>query len=296
MRLHDDELVSTPDLVHRLVAAQLPRWSGLPVRPGPAGGTDHHLFRLGDDLLVRMPKIAWAQDQALADARWLPHLAAHLPVEIPAPVAVGEPGEGFPYRWSVVPWLEGEPASPEGLDARGARDLGELVAALRTVPTAGGPVKEGTSRGVPLAHLDDDVRAAIRASGTRIDGPAVTRVWDAALAARPAAEASWLHGDLLPGNLLTRAGRLTGVIDWGAMGVGDPAADLIPAWGLPLADGERADFRATATAGLADPDDAWQRGRGWMLVQAVIALPYYWDRWPAFARAGQARIATVLAD
>ncbi|MFJ3406570.1 aminoglycoside phosphotransferase family protein [Promicromonospora sp. NPDC090134] len=295
MRLHDDEIVSTPDLVHRLVAAQLPQWSGLPVRPGPAGGTDHHLFRLGDELLVRMPKIAWAQDQAVADARWLPHLAAHLPVELPVPVAVGEPGEGFPFRWSVVPWLEGEPPAPGSLGADGVRGLGELVAALRTVPAGGGPVKEGTSRGVPLARLDDDVRAAIAASGTRVDGPAVTKAWDRALDARPTAEARWLHGDLLPGNLLTRDGRLTGVIDWGAVGVGDPAADLIPAWGTGLTDAERAVFRAAATDGLADPDDAWERGRGWMLVQAVIALPYYWDRWPAFARAGQARIATVLA-
>jgi aminoglycoside phosphotransferase (APT) family kinase protein len=211
-------------------------------------------------------------------------------------VAVGEPGEGFPFRWSVVPWLEGEPPAPGSLGADGVRGLGELVAALRTVPADGGPVKEGTSRGVPLARLDDDVRTAIAASGTRVDGPAVTKAWDRALDARPTAERAWIHGDLLPGNLLTRDGRLTGVIDWGAMGVGDPAADLIPAWGLPLADGDRTDFRATATAGLADPDDAWERGRGWMLVQAVIALPYYWDRWPAFARASQARIATVLAD
>ncbi|GAA2240288.1 hypothetical protein GCM10010413_47720 [Promicromonospora sukumoe] len=296
MRLHDDEFVSTPDLVRRLVVAQQPQWAGLTVRPGPQGGTDHHLFRLGDDLLVRMPKIAWAQDHALADARWLPLLAAHLPVEIPAPLAVGEPGEGFPYRWSVVPWLEGEPPVTGGLGADATRDLGEVVAALRTVPTDGGPVKEGTSRGVPLSRLDDDVRAAITASGNRIDGPAVTKVWERALDARPAAEQTWLHGDLLPGNLLARDGRLTGVIDWGAMGVGDPAADLIPAWGLPLADAERADFRATATAGLADPDDAWQRGRGWMLVQAVIALPYYWDRWPAFARASQARAAAAVAN
>lgn len=296
MRLHDDEFVSTPALVRRLVAAQQPRWAGLTVRPGPQGGTDHHLFRLGDDLLVRMPKIAWAQDHALADARWLPHLAAHLRVEIPAPLAVGEPGEGFPYRWSVVPWLEGEPPATGALGADATRDLGEVVAALRAVPTDGGPVKEGTSRGVPLSRLDDDVRAAITAAGNRIDGPAVTKVWEQALDARPAAEQTWLHGDLLPGNLLVRGGRLTGVIDWGAMGVGDPAADLVPAWGLPLAAAERADFRATATAGLADPDDAWQRGRGWMLVQAVIALPYYWDRWPAFARASQARIVEVLAD
>jgi aminoglycoside phosphotransferase (APT) family kinase protein len=295
MSLHDDEVASTPELVRRLVAEQFPRWADLPVTRGPAGGTDHHLFRLGDELLVRMPKIAWAQDQALSDARWLPHLAPHLPLRLPAPEAVGEPGEGFPFRWSVTPWLGGaSPAAGElGTDA--ARQLGEFVAALRAVSTAGGPVKEGTSRGVPLARLDDDVRAAITESGTRIDGRAVTKAWDRALAARPASDGYWIHGDLLPGNLLADGGRMTAVIDWGGVGVGDPAADLIPAW-TQFTGAGRAAFGAAATDGLTDPDDAWERGRGWVLVQAVIALPYYWDRWPEFARGSQERIAAVLAD
>ncbi|WP_454858804.1 phosphotransferase [Promicromonospora soli] len=295
MSLHDDEVVSTPDLVRRLVADQFPHWARLPVTPGPAGGTDHHLFRLGDELLVRMPKIAWAQGQAVSDARWLPLLAPHLPLRLPVPEAVGEPGEGFPFRWSVTPWLDGAPPAAGELGTGGARQLGEFVAALRTVSTAGGPLVTGTSRGVPLARLDDDVRAAIAASGDRIDGPAATKAWDEALDARPASDGYWIHGDLLPGNLLADAGRVTAVIDWGTIGIGDPAADLIPAW-TQFAGTERADFRATATDGLTDPDDGWARGRGWMLVEAVIALPYYWDRWPEFALASQARVAAVLED
>jgi aminoglycoside phosphotransferase (APT) family kinase protein len=295
MSLHDDEVASTPELVHRLVAEQFPQWADLPVTPGPAGGTDHHLFRLGDELLVRMPKISWAQDQAGSDARWLPHLAPHLPLRLPVPEAVGEPGEGFPFRWSVTPWLDGEPPAVGELGTAAARQLGDFVAALRTVSTEGAPVKEGTSRGVPLARLDDDVRAAITESGTRIDGHAVTKAWDRALAARPASDMGWIHGDLLPGNLLADGGRMTAVIDWGGVGVGDPAADLIPAW-TQFAGAQRAAFGESATDGLTDPDDAWERGRGWVLVQAVIALPYYWDRWPAFARGSQERIAAVLAD
>ncbi|WP_419706035.1 aminoglycoside phosphotransferase family protein [Promicromonospora sp. NFX87] len=295
MSLHDDEVASTPELVHHLVAEQFPQWAHLPVTPGPAGGTDHHLFRLGGELLVRMPKIGWAQDQAVSDARWLPHLAPHLPLRLPVPEVVGEPGEGFPFRWSVTPWLDGAPPAVGELGTAAARQLGEFVAALRTVSTDGAPVKEGTSRGVPLARLDDDVRAAITESGTRIDGRAVTKAWDQALAARPASEGSWIHGDLLPGNLLADGGRMTAVIDWGGVGVGDPAADLIPAW-TQFTGAERVAFREPATDGLTDPDDAWDRGRGWVLVQAVIALPYYWDRWPAFARGSQERIAAVLAD
>ncbi|GAB2472523.1 hypothetical protein GCM10027063_11750 [Promicromonospora xylanilytica] len=295
MSLHDDEVVSTVDLVRRLVADQFPRWAHLPVTSGPAGGTDHHLFRLGDGLLVRMPKIAWAQDQATSDARWLPHLAPHLPLRVPAPEAVGEPGEGFPFRWSVTPWLDGASPAVGELGTAAARQLGEFVAKLRTVSTEGGPVKGGTSRGVPLARLDDDVRAAVVASGDRVDGPAVTKAWERVLDARPAPDGSWIHGDLLPGNLLAHEGRMTAVIDWGGVGVGDPAADLIPAW-TQFDGGERAAFREAAADGLTDPDDAWERARGWVLVQAVIAIPYYWDRWPAFARACRHRIVSVLED
>jgi aminoglycoside phosphotransferase (APT) family kinase protein len=295
MSLHDDEVVSTPELVRRLVTDQFPQWAHLPVTPGPVGGTDHHLFRLGDELLVRMPKIAWAQHQAVSDARWLPRLAPHLPLQVPAPEAVGEPGLDFPFRWSVTPWLDGASPAVGELGPDAARQLGEFVAALRTVSTEGGPVKDGTGRGVPLARLDDEVRAAITESGTRIDARAVTKAWDQALGARPASDVFWIHGDLLPGNLLAHDGSMTAVIDWGGVGVGDPAADLIPSW-TQFAGEERAAFRAAATDGLTDPDDAWERGRGWVLVQAVIALPYYWDRWPAFARGSQQRIAAVLKD
>ncbi|MFD2028659.1 aminoglycoside phosphotransferase family protein [Promicromonospora aerolata] len=294
MSLHDDEVVSTPELVQRLVADQFPRWAHLAVTPGPEGGTDHTLFRLGDDLLVRMPKIGWAQEQASSDARWLPHLAPHLPLRLPAPEAVGEPGAGFPFRWSVTPWLDGASPAVGELGTGAARQLGEFVAALRTVSTAGGPLKAGTSRGVPLARLDDDVRAAIAECGDRIDGRAAIKMWDRSLDARPAADGHWIHGDLLPGNLLADGGRMTAVIDWGGVGVGDAAADLIPAW-TQFTGAGRAAFRAAATDGLDDPDDAWERGRGWVLVQAVIALPYYWDRWPEFALACRDRVTAVLA-
>lgn len=295
MSLHDDEVVSTPDLVRRLIAEQFPRWAHLPVTPGPAGGTDHHLFRLGAELLVRMPKIAWAQDQAASDARWLPVLAPHLPLRVPAPEAVGESGQGFPFRWSVTPWLNGTSPAVGSLGPDAARQLGEFVAALRTVSTDGGPLATGTSRGVPLVRLDDGVRSAIAASGDRIDGPAATTMWEQALDAHPASDTHWIHGDLAPGNLLADDGTVTAVIDWGPIGIGDPAADLIAAWTQFAGEG-RAVFRATATEGLTDPDDAWARGRGWMLVQAVIALPYYWDRWPEFARVCQQRVVAVLAD
>lgn len=301
-RLHDDEATVTAGDVHRLVAAQLPHLAHLPVTPVAATGTDHRLFRVGDDLVARMPKVAWAAAQAESDARWLPVLAPRLPVAVPAPVALGEPDDAYPYRWSVVPWLPGRATGdplagePLGFDpVAGAGRLGAVVRALRTTDPSGGPVKDGTGRGVPLARLDADVRTAVAASGDRVDGRAVLRAWERALAAPPSSAPGWIHGDLMPGNLLARDGRLAAVIDWGALGVGDPAADLAPAWWLFDGAARRA-FREAAADGLPDADAAWERARGWVLVQGVIALPYYWDRWPAFARASQRRVAAVLAD
>jgi aminoglycoside phosphotransferase (APT) family kinase protein len=302
MPLHDDEVPVTVDDVRRLVAAQLPRWKDLPITPVAESGTDHRLFRLGDALVARMPKIGWAARHAASDARWLPRLAPHLPLTVPAPLALGEPDDAYPFAWSVAPWLPGQavadpldPTADGNLDRdTAAEQLGAFVAALRRIDAAGAPVKAGTARGVPLARLDDSVREAIAASGSRIDGRAATRAWERALAADPhAGPGTWIHGDLMPGNLLVEHGRLTAVIDWGALGVGDPAADLVPAW--QLFDGRsRAAFREAA--GVARDDAAWERGRGWVLVQAVVALPYYWDRWPAFGRASQRRVAAVLDD
>lgn len=300
MSLHDDEITVTADDVARLVAEQLPEWAGLPVTPVVESGTDHLLFRLGDALVARMPKIGWAGTHALADARWLPLLAPSLPLAVPAPLAVGEPDDRFPFHWSVVPWLPGaavadplDATATPNLDAEtGAVQLGEFITALRAVDPDGGPLADGTSRGVPLSRLDESVRRAVAESGSRIDGTAVTRVWDRALDVGDfTGPRAWIHGDLLTGNLLADAGRLTAVIDWGALGVGDPAADLIAAWSM-FHGRSRDVFREAA--GLDDA--AWFRGQGWMLVQAVIALPYYWDRWPAFAQASQRRVAAVVAD
>lgn len=289
--LHADEIVTDAALVHRLVADQFPQWATLPVRAVDSPGTDHRLFRLGDGLLVRMPRIHWAAEQADSDARWLPLLAPHLPVAVPAPVAVGEPGHGYPWRWPAVPWLPGRSPQPgdAGLDAVAAA-LAGFVTALAGIEATGGPPKSGTDRGVPLAARDGLTRAAVDELGDRVDRRAVLRAWDAALDAAPwPGERAWLHGDLLPGNLLVDAGALSAVIDWGALGLGDPAADLQPAWNL--FDGRsRAVFREATGC----DDAAWARGRGWTLSVALVALPYYWDTAPHIAQRSRREIAAVV--
>ncbi len=291
--MHADERVATAEQVAALVADQFPAWADLPLTPVDDGGTDHCLFRLGDDLVARMPRAPWAVDQAASDARWLPVLAPHLPVVVPAPVAVGEPGHGYPWAWTVAPWLPGTtPTAYDEQRAHLADDLAGFVRALHAVPAGNGPRAVGGARGSLLTDWDDGVRDAITACGNRIDRRAVTTLWDDCVHA-PAWDGppTWIHGDLMPGNLLVDDARLSAVIDFGALGVGDPAPDLLPAWAvLPVS--ARPRFRDV----VGYDDATWRRGRGWALGPALTGIPYYAETVPAFAERGLRTIEVLLAD
>ena len=293
MRLHEDQVRITEGLVRGLVDRQLPEHAGLPLVPDAEHGTDHVLFRLGDHLLVRMPVYAGSADQAASDARWLPVLAPHLPVAVPVPLAVGVPDDTYPFPWSVVSWLPGEtPTGDNVAPARLAADLAGFVSALHAVDTTGGPVKTGIARGTPIRGWDPYVREAIDEAGDRIDRTRVLEAWEDCLAAPDwDGDPVWIHGDLLPGNLLVDEGRLTVVIDFGALGLGDPAPDLQPAWSTLLRE-VREEFRQA----VGYDDDTWRRGRGWALGPALTGIPYYWDSVPAFARRGLRTVAAVLDD
>jgi aminoglycoside phosphotransferase (APT) family kinase protein len=292
--MHSDELDIDKALVARLIAAQFPQWANLPVVKLPSAGTDHALYRLSDDMVVRLPRIPRAADQVDREQRWLPHLAPHLPLQVPVPLGRGTPGQGFPMPWSVYAWLDGENAFDRPIidlhDA--AIELGGFVAALRRVDATGGPQ---SYRGGPMSTSDDEAtRAAIRDLGAEgmIDGEAATAAWEQVLALPQwEGKPGWLHGDLMPGNLLTRHGRLTAVIDFGIVGIGDPACDLIPAW--YLFDGDTRElFRAAA-----DVDDTtWARGRGWALCHGLGSEHYYRIKNPALATVGRRAMFEALTD
>jgi aminoglycoside phosphotransferase (APT) family kinase protein len=284
--MHEHELPTDAALVRRLLAAQFPQWAGLPVEPLASSGTVNALYRLGDDLVVRLPRLEWGARALALDREWLSRLAPLLPVEIPVPIASGAPSAEFPWEWGIYPWLDGVhpdcDAEPEPLAA--------FVRALHDVRLDGAPPAR---RGRPLGEAQDEsTRAALRELDGVIDVDAASRAWEASLAAPPwTGPPVWIHGDLLPGNLLVRDGRLTGVIDWGAVGVGDPAVDLIPAWGsLPA--GARDAFRSA----LGVDDATWARGRGWALSIGLIALPYYVETNPVFAETARVLIRETLAD
>jgi aminoglycoside phosphotransferase (APT) family kinase protein len=225
------------------------------------------------------------------DLRWLPTLAPQLPVSIPVPLAKGGPADGYPWDWGVYTWLDGHNPTIDriGDHASFATDAARFIEALQLIDPTGGP---STHRGGPLAVQDDQARAAISALRGTIDTNAATAAWDGALETPAWSGAPvWIHGDLLPGNLLCTDGRLRGVIDWGVAGVGDPACDLIVAWSLLTAEA-RAFFRSA----LSVDDATWARGRGWALSVGLIALPYYRDTNPVFAAIARRLVDEVLAD
>ena len=276
MKLHENELDIDAALVRRLLAAQFPQWAGLPLEPLPVGGTDNAIFRLGDHLSVRLPKASDRTGGFEKEARWLPVLAPQLPLAIPTPVALGQPGEGYPCAWAVHEWLEGDDATDAALDlAAAASDLAAFLAALHRIATTEAPSPGG--RGGPLAPRDPHVREAIAALGDLIDPDRVSAVWETSLAApewdRPPV---WIHGDLDLRNLLVDGGRITAVLDWGATCTGDPACDVKVAWAI-LDRETRPFFRER----LAIDDATWARARGWAISQSLIALPYYLHTYPA---------------
>ncbi|MFL6076209.1 MAG: aminoglycoside phosphotransferase family protein [Mycobacteriales bacterium] len=298
--LRPDEVPIDAGLVRRLVAAQFPRWAALPVVPVARSGWDNATFRLGADMSVRLPRLPRWVGQVAREHRWLPRLAPHLPLPVPAPLARGEPGEGYPFPWSVYGWLDGEDARPDRIAdlKRAAVDLAGFLAALQRVDATGGPPPEWSNgfRGVPFGDERDSpivetrIRPKIAALAGLVDTDALTAVWDAAAAA-PAWDRApvWIHGDPAPGNLLARDGRLSAVIDFGTVAVGDPACDLIAAW-LFLDAPAREVFRAT----LPIDDATWARGRGWGLTGALPDPADLAD--PARGPEIRSRLDAIVAD
>jgi aminoglycoside phosphotransferase (APT) family kinase protein len=290
-KMHADEVHTDVSLVHRLLTAQFPHWADLPIAPVASSGTDNAMFRLGEDMAVRLPRINWAVGNVAREQEWLPKLAPRLPVEIPAPLGHGKPTEDYPYPWSVCRWLAGanpvvgQLEKPELL----AEDLAEFVNAIRKVDVAGAPKCD---RGVPLAQRDTPTRAALSQLDGIIDVGAASAVWnDVVMFPEWPGPVSWMHGDLSPGNVLLHDGRLSAVIDFGGVGVGDPTVDLIVAWNL-LPAPAREVFRAA----LDVDEDTWVVGRGWALSISLIQLPYYKDTNPALAANSLHVINEVLAD
>jgi aminoglycoside phosphotransferase (APT) family kinase protein/RimJ/RimL family protein N-acetyltransferase len=269
VRMHVDEVETDAELVRRLLETQHPQWADRPISRVPSAGTDNAMYRLGDDLVARLPRIDWAVETVAKEQRWLPQLAPHLPLPVPLPVAEGAPTEEFPYPWGVAQWLPGQMATLDVLadPQQAARDLAAFVRALRTVDATDGPRHQ---RGAAIRHRDAMVRAGLHLVEDDVDVARLLPIWEsAATAPDHPGPPTWFHGDLAYLNVLATEGRVSGVIDWGTCGVGDPAVDMIVAWSL-LPAGARDVYREE----LAVDDAEWDRGRGWALM-GIFGVPYY---------------------
>ena len=259
------------DLVRALIAAVFPRWAHLPVRQVLPGGHDNRTFRLGDELAVRLPSAEGYVPSVEREQRWLPVLAAALPLPIPEPVALGRPAAGFPWPWSVNRWIEGETAITADIPDRSrfAVDVARFLIALQALDTAGAPTAGAHNfhRGGDLAVYRDEADAVVAELPDRALAAWATRVLDRALQSRWTRPPVWVHGDVAVGNLLVRDGRLAGVIDFGGCAVGDPASDLVLAWTTL----DRPAAEAFRDALGLDPD-IWDRAAGWALWKALITL------------------------
>ncbi len=305
--LHSDEIPINAELVRALVRRAMPDHAEAPVRRLPSSGSTNALFRLGDDLLVRLPRQPGGSATIAKEGTWLPLLGPQLPVSVPDIVAMFEPDDDYPERWSVVRWIEGEHpqvVSPDTPVDPGRQNLArDLVAVLRSLEQAEVP-KEAVSspdlhwyRGDPLARMDETTRRNIercrclRDFGFDLD--AAERIWDEAMKLPGAVERAtprWYHGDLAAENLLLRHGALAAVLDFGGLSVGDPTVDLVVAWEI-LDAPSRELFRRQ----LGVDDATWLRGRAWAL-SITLMIWYYWTTMPGRRASRMAVGRNVLAD
>jgi aminoglycoside phosphotransferase (APT) family kinase protein len=294
--MHEDQLAVGPEVVRRLVDDQCPQWRRLPVRELRSEGTVNAIFRIGDHLAARFPLVA--QDPAaaratlVAEADAARELAQHSPVPTPEPVALGEPGHGYPLPWLVQTWLPGRVASVEdpGGSVRFAEDLAGLVAAMRAVDTRGRRFT-GTGRGGHLPDHDEWMQLCFERSEHLVDVPGLRALWDHLRALPSVGPDVMSHGDLTPGNVLVHGGRLVGVLDGGGFGPADRALDLVGAWHL-LDRGPRRRLRQALGCG----DVEWGRGMAWALQQAMGLVWYYVDSNPTMSRWGMRTLDRLLAE
>jgi len=290
--MHDDQVDVDVDVVRRLLAEQLPDLSSLPIRPVLSTGTVNALFRIGDDLVARLPlQDAW-EEGIEREWRWIPWLSSRITAaRLPVPVFKGAANDAFPFSWSIYGWIEEAPYDDELIDDETdvARQLARYVLELRALEIPSTAPEGGRE---PLAELDENTREAIEDAGAVIDAAGSMRVWDQALRTPPwDGTPVWIHGDLLRPNVIVHNGRLEAVIDYGYIGVGDPATDLIPAWAV-FGPAGRAAYRDA----LQPDAETWSRGRGIALHQAAMIIPYYRETNPRFVELARRTIEQILLD
>jgi aminoglycoside phosphotransferase (APT) family kinase protein len=295
MMLNTDNIHIDARLVRKLIGTQFPEWANLTIKPVEFSGWDNRTFHLGEHMTDRLPSNAEYSGQVEKEQYWLPKLAPHLPLSISTPLGMGHPSNEYPLHWSIYKWLDGDTASIERISDLNqfAIALAEFLVALQQCDTSGGPLpgEHNFYRGGDLAIYETETREAIKILGDKINVDAVTSVWNAARASTWHNPPVWIHGDIATGNLLVKNGQLNAVIDYGQLGIGDPACDLAIAWTFFRGESRQA-FRQTLQL---DPA-TWARGRGWTLWKALIVYAGLSGTNPREVEKSKLIINEVLAD
>lgn len=282
------------DLVIRLIKEQFPEWSDLEIRPVKVSGHDNRTFHLGDHMSVRLPSAASYVPQVEKEQKWLPLLSKKLSLPISIPLAKGMPSDEYPYPWSINKWLEGETLTPKNINDinQFARDLGAFLIELQSIDASAGPLagKHNFYRGGALAVYDEESRNAIENNKDAFNEHVLKEIWKLALDSKWDSDPVWIHGDIAPGNLLVKDGKLCAVIDFGILGVGDPSCDAAMAWTF-FDENSRKIFKNVINM----DEKTWNRARGWALWKALIT--YNGNKNANHALAEEAyRIINIIVD
>jgi len=294
VKLHHDEVDINHAIVQKLIDSQFPQYSNLEIRLVEESGTDNVMFRLGNDMSIRLPRKADAEASILKECKWLPLLAPHLPLAIPELIQQGKVSNAYPFIWSICNWHDGEKVSLDKIDHphQLVRELAEFINALQDIDTSNAPQADHPfHRGVSLIMRDEFTRSGIRKLEETIDSKAALSIWEDALKLDLGSSPVWIHGDLHKGNLLAHRGKLSAVIDFGAMRVGDLACDLMPAWNL-----FDKELRDTFREAINVDEHTWLRGRAWALSVSVTTLPYYMNTNPFLVNLSRYTIDEILND
>jgi len=287
----------TLSLATELIAEQFPQWAHLPIKPVEVSGHDNRTFRLGKEMPIRLPSAEEYAPKVQKEQKWLPILAPYLSISIPQPLAMGQPSKNYPWHWSIYRWIEGKSANILSIDSVPLQPLAPALAQflnkLHKIDTHGGPLAgpHNFYQGGSLSVYDAETRSAIVQLQGLIDTNAVTSVWEKALCSTWDKDPVWVHGDLSAGNILVKDGQLAAVIDFGGMGIGDPACDLVIAWTL-LTQKSRKTFREHLSL---DPN-TWARARGWALWKALITIVPLKDKSCLEAVRNQRIINEILSE
>lgn len=295
--MHSGQLSVSTATVRTLIAEQFPRGCDLEVRAVPGPGTLNAIFRIGDEFVARLPivpeSVGAARKRLHAEAAAAEELFGRTPFPTPCPIAVCEPGSGYPLPWSIYTWLPGEIATADSGSASDsfATDLGDLISAVRALDTCG-RTYSGSGRGGELATHNDWMQECLRNSERLLDVGTLSSIWNEMRDIPRGDDPDVMnHADLMPQNLLVRDGRLTGVLDVGGLRAADPALDLVSAWHLLDAD-RREVLRERLGCGEAE----WLRGRAWAFEQALGAVWYYADSNPAMSAGCRRTLERIVGD